>query len=221
MSTETEALPLATENAPQPPPIAGGKPKSALIAVTENHGIALRTMEDIFLFAKAVLNSSMAPKGFDTPEKILVAIQMGMEVGLSPMSALQNIAVINGKPTIYGDAVPGICQSELADYKDEMLGSEGSDDWGYKVTVSRRGRASAIVRSFTVSDAKKAGLWQKGGPWTLYPKRMLLMRARTFAFRDCFPDLLRGLPTYEESRDTPEMRNVTPASLSDIDAPKS
>lgn len=221
MNTEPATDIHATEVAQTPatPPIAGGKPKSALIAVSDA-GLRLSTMEDIFLFSKAVIDSGMAPKGFDSPQKILVAIQMGMEVGLAPMSSLQNIAVINGRPTIYGDAVPGICQSEVEDYKDEMLGSEGDDGWGYKVTVSRRGRASPITRTFTVADAKKAGLWLKSGPWSQYPKRMLLMRARTFAFRDAFPDKLRGLPTYEEARDHPEPKNVTP-NLSELDAPRS
>src|SRR4051812_33103312 len=107
----TEAIDIPSQNQPDaPPPIAGGKPKSALITVGDQ-GVALKTMEDIFLFAKAVMDSGMAPPGFDTPQKILVAIQMGLEVGLSPMSSLSNIAVINGRPTIYGDAVPGICNA--------------------------------------------------------------------------------------------------------------
>lgn len=210
----------ATEVAPTTPPIAGGKPKSALIAVSDQ-GLRLSTMEDIFLFAKAVMDSGMAPRGFDTPQKILVAVQMGMEVGLSPMSALQNIAVINGKPTLYGDAVPGVCMAtgQVEIYKDESVGVADTDSWGYKATVKRKDRADPISRSFTVKDAKKAGLWGKTGPWTQYPDRMLLMRARTFAMRDCFPDALRGLPTYEEVRDHPEIKNVTP-KLEELDAPK-
>lgn len=217
---KTESLQVQDERPAQteiaPPPIAGGKPKSALIGVG-TQGVALKTMEDIFLFAKAVMDSGMAPRGFDTPQKILVAIQMGLEVGLSPMSSLSNIAVINGRPTIYGDAVPGICQAEVEDYKDEMLGSEGGDDWGYRVTISRKGRSSPITRTFTVADAKKAQLWGKTGPWAQFPKRMLLMRARTFCFRDSFPDKLRGIPTYEETRDmNHDPKNVT-SSLSDLD----
>jgi hypothetical protein len=56
---------------------------------------------------------------------------------------------------------------------------------------------------FTVADAKKAGLWGKTGPWTQYPKRMLQMRARGFALRDAFPDVLKGLVTAEEAQDYP------------------
>lgn len=220
---ETLDLPASavSENAPVVPPIAGGKPKSALIAVNET-GVSLKSMEEIFIFAKAVLDSGMAPRSFDTPQKILVAVQMGMEIGLSPMSALQNIAVINGKPTIYGDAVPGVCNATglVENCKDETVGVADTDTWGYRVTVQRKGRADPVVRTFTVKDAKRASLWGKTGPWSQYPDRMLLMRARTFALRDAFPDALRGLPTYEESRDHPQTEKNVTASLSDLDKPK-
>ncbi len=199
-----------------PPPIAGGKPKSALIAYDER-GVSLRSLEDTLIFAKAVIDSGLAPRSFDTQQKVLVAIQMGAEVGLPPMAALQNIAVINGRPSIWGDAVPGICQSMTEDYKQEIVGSDES--YGYRVTVRRKGRADPIVSTFTVAAAKKAGLWGKAGPWTQYPDRMLLNRARTFAMRDAFPDKMRGLLTVEEVQDIPvEPKNVT-ASLNDLDAP--
>ncbi len=200
-------------------PIAGGKSKSALIPFGDK-GVSLRSMEDAFLFAKAVLDSGMAPKGFTSPQAILVAIQFGAELGLTPMASLQNVAAINGRPTLWGDAVPAVCQAtgEVEAYKDEVIGAD--DSYGYRVTLTRKHRADPIVRTFTVAMAKKAQLWGKAGPWTQYPDRMLLMRARTFAYRDAFPDALRGLPTYEETRDHPEaMKNVTP-KLEELDAPK-
>lgn len=219
-TTDTLDLPPAavTEQQQQAlPPIAGGKPASALIGYGEQ-GIAPRTMADAFILAKAIMQSGMAPKAFDTEQKVLVAIQMGAELGLPPMAALQNIAVVNGRPTLWGDAVPGICQTGIEDYKQEIIGAD--DSYGYQVTVKRKGRAEAVTARFTVAMAKKAGLWGKTGPWSQYPERMLLNRARTFAMRDAFPDKMRGLSTVEELRDHPEPeRNVTP-SLSQLDAPK-
>ncbi len=199
---EQSALTLQPENPPAVP-IAGAKPKSAMIEFAER-GITLRSMEDAFIFAKAVIDSKMAPRGIDTPQAVLVIIQFGAEVGLPPMSALQNIALINGRPTIYGDAVPGICNASgnVEIYKDEPVG-EG-DTYGYRVTVKRRDRSDPVVRVFNRADAKKAGLLGKSGPWTQYESRMLLMRARTFALRDAFPELLRGLKTVEEMRDHAE-----------------
>jgi hypothetical protein len=60
-----------------------------------------------------------------------------------------------------------------------------------------------VESRFSVEDAKRAGLWGKQGPWTAYPKRMLSMRARGFAIRDCFADVLKGLITAEEAQDYP------------------
>ena len=63
-----------------------------------------------------------------------------------------------------------------------------------------------------MEDAQKAGLQGKSGPWSQYPKRMRQMRARAFALRDVFPDVLRGMPIAEEVMDTPAERDITPRS---------
>lgn len=220
--SEPSKDPIDVQTTDVPPenraPIAGAQPKSALITVGDT-GIRPKTMEELFIFAKAVINSGLAPRDFKTPEAVLVAVQMGMELGLPPMAALQGIAVINGRPAVFGDSMPGIVNSSglMEEYKDEEVGKAGDDTLGVRVTVKRKGRAEPVVRTFTVAMAKKAGLWGKAGPWTQYPDRMLLMRARSWALRDTFPDVLKGMACVEEARDTP-MRNVTP-KLEELDAP--
>jgi hypothetical protein len=67
----------------------------------------------------------------------------------------------------------------------------------------RKGKATPIERRFSVGQARKANLLGKAGPWQEYPDRMLAMRARSFAGRDAFPDLLRGIRTAEEVLDMP------------------
>jgi hypothetical protein len=126
----------------------------------------------------------------------MVAVQHGLELGLAPMQALQSIAIINGKPCIYGDAALALCTAHPA-FLDIEETTEGS---AATCVVKRRDR-SAVVRTFTEADAKKAGLWGKSGPWQQYPNRMLQMRARSWALRDAFPDALRGLGIREEVSD--------------------
>ncbi len=188
------------------------------------HGVKLTSFEDAYRFSKCVVESGWAPKGMDKPESVLIALQHGAELGLPPMAALQNIAVINGRPGIYGDAAlalvraSGLCES----HKEEMVGTEGKDDWGCKVTVKRKD-GDVATDTFTVGDAKRAGLWGKAGPWTQYPKRMLRFRARGFSLRDNFGDVLKGLRTVEELQDMPRELNVTPRkSMADVlgDAPQ-
>jgi hypothetical protein len=186
-------------------------------------GVRLTSLEDAFRFAKYVAVSGWAPKGMDKPEAILIALQHAAEIGLPPLSGLQNIAVINGRPGIYGDAALALVRASglVESYKEEEVGERGKDSWGFRVTTKRKDQPDGHSDSFTVADAKTAGLWGKQGPWSQYPKRMLKFRARGFVLRDAFGDVLKGLRTVEELSDLPaDVRNVTPTrpSLASIAA---
>ena len=168
-------------------------------------GLALATFDDAFRFAKMVAGSDFAPKDFrGKPESCLLAIQHGSEIGLSPMQSLQSIAVINGRPTIWGDAALALVQSSpVCEFVSEAVDGDG-DQMVAMCIAKRRGYPAPSSVKFSVADAKKAGLWGKTGPWTQYPKRMLQLRARGFALRDAFPDVLKGLVTAEEAQDYPQ-----------------
>lgn len=168
-----------------------------------NKGLQLSTLDDMWRFAQCVVKSGFAPKGMEKPESVLIALEMGYEVGLSPMAALQNTAVVNGRPTIYGDAALALVRgSGLLDfYEEKQVGTKSKDDFGYCVTAKRKGDTSSYSETFTVADAKVAGLWGKTGPWSQYPARMLKFRARGFLLRDAFGDVLKGMRTYEEASD--------------------
>ena len=154
-------------------------------------------------FARMLAGTELVPAAYrGKPEAILVAMQMGFEVGLNPMQAIQNIAVIGGRPAIWGDAMLALVLSHPAcEYVRDGVDGDGDARHGW-CEAKRRG-ASPIKRTFSVADAKRAGLWGKSGPWQQYPDRMLQMRARGFALRDAFPDALRGLISQEEAQDIP------------------
>ena len=177
-------------------------PQGASIARAQPLGLQLSSVKDMFEFARMVVGTDFAPKAFNTPEKVLVAIQYGAEVGLNPLQALQSIAVINGRPSLFGDAMLGLVKAHpsYVSIQERYVGSD--DDMRAECTITRRGEAP-VVREFSVRDAKRAGLWNKQGPWLSYPQRMLLFRARGFALRDSFPDVLKGLILYEEALDSP------------------
>lgn len=157
--------------------------------------------EQAYRMAQLIAQGGMAPKGMEAPEKIVTAILTGLEVGLKPMQAVQSIAVVNGRPCVWGDAALGLVQgSGLLEDIAETLEGEG-EAMRAACRVNRKGNATPIERAFTVADAKTAGLWNKAGPWTQYPQRMLQMRARSWALRDGFADVLKGLHIYEEVRD--------------------
>jgi len=162
-----------------------------------------RSLKEVLQLADLIHRSKLAPKGFDTPESCLVGILYGMEVGLSPIAALQRMAIIDGRPTIWGDAALALVQASglLISIREEIQEDATQPNINRLTaicTVTRNSRAEPITKTFSVEDAKRAGLWQKPGPWTEYPKRMLAMRARAFALRDAFPDVLAGLYLREE-----------------------
>lgn len=145
--------------------------------------------------AEMIANSSFAPKDMrGKPGDVILALQMGADVGLSPIQSIQNIAVINGKPSLYGDATLAVVMSSPHyEYHNEWFtGSIAEGNRTAHCAVKRKG-SEEYVKSFSMDDAKKAGLWGKPGPWTQYSDRMLQMRARTFAIRDKFADAMRGI----------------------------
>lgn len=172
--------------------------------VTQGH-FRPSNMEEMMELARNIVNSKLAPPSLSTPDAVLVAMQHGMELGLSPMQAVQSIAVINGRPSIWGDAALALAMGhpDFEDIEETFERGATAEDMLARCEIKRKGRSS-VVRTFSVGDARKAGLWDKAGPWRSYPKRMLQMRARSFAIRDCFPDALKGVSVVEE------MRDVTP-----------
>jgi len=180
---------------------------NSVAEVKQQFSLAPKSIDEALRFADMLSKSNLVPKEFNgNPGNILVAIQWGMELGLQPMQAMQNIAVISGRPSLWGDAVIGIVKaSPLCEYV-----VEETTDTQAVCKVKRRGEPEQ-VRIFTSEDAKKAGLLGKQGPWTQYPKRMMQMRARSWALRDVFPDVLRGMPIAEELMDIAE-KDVTPQS---------
>jgi len=191
---------------------------------TTNRGFAPTTLTEAMTFSDMLANSSMVPKAYQgKPQDILVCVQWGMEMGLAPMQALQNIAVINGKPSVYGDAAMALVQaSPVCEDVEEFFEGEGTPNPVAVCVAKRKGRKPVTAR-FSVEDAKRAGLWGKQGPWSSYPKRMMQMRARGFALRDAFPDVLKGMITAEEAQDYPEeakpRQMARPANPLDMVAP--
>jgi len=162
-----------------------------------------QTFEQLGQFAAMAARSSMVPQAYrGKPEDIMLAVQMGSEVGLAPMQALQNIATINGRPALWGGAQLGLCKMHPAWVSIEETTTGTGDAMRARCVVIRNGEPP-VVREFGYVEAKQAGLWGKAGPWTQYPARMMQMRARGFALRDAFPDALRGLLSEHEAMDTP------------------
>ncbi len=152
--------------------------------------------------ATKLASSDLIPKSFrGKPQDLFICWAMGYQVGLTPEQSQQCIAVINGKPSMWGDDMLALCMAHK-DFDDIIETPIVKNDAiiGYTCTVKRKGKADK-ESVFTLDMAKKAGLLAKGGVWTQYPERMLKLRARGFGLRDAFPDALKGIKPREEVED--------------------
>lgn len=159
-----------------------------------------RNLQELREFVGEVSASALLPAQYrGKPIDAMVAMMFGKEVaGLGPLTSLNFVAVINGKPSFFGDAVAGIAMAkgQITDMEEYFEGTPGELDWT-AVCVVTRPSGSKVTQRFSVADARRAGLWGKQGPWAQYPRRMLQMRARSWAVRDAAPHMLFG-PTVEE-----------------------
>lgn len=166
-------------------------------------------MQEIQEFCQIVAKSTIVPKEYiGKPENVFVACIKGMDLGLKPLQALECIAVINGKTSLYGDSYLAIARGsgKVESYAETVTGEDES--MKAIVTVKRKGE-EPIIGEYSAKDAKTAGLWGKAGPWALHPKRMLIMKARNYVLRAAFADLFLGLEySVEELQELP---GTTPA----------
>ncbi|MAI35049.1 MAG: hypothetical protein CMM07_25705 [Rhodopirellula sp.] len=169
-----------------------------------------QSFEDAFRLSRALAQAGdMVPKDFQgKPEAVLAAIMRGAELGLKPMQALSSISVINGRATVWGDALPALIQ-KAGHTIDVSVEGEGMEAIA-TATLTRSDTGKAITRTFSMKDAEAARLLEKNSPWKTYPKRMLSHRARGWAIRDGAADVLMGVQIAEEVQDYQPIKDVTP-----------
>jgi hypothetical protein len=177
--------------------------QKAFIPITDGK-LAPKDFDGLYRVAVAIARSGLAPKEMaHKPEAVFVACSLGLEIGLSIMASIQNISAINGRPSIWGDAALALVLSsrQCEMFKEEYKGEYPQDTFKAVCSTKRKDVSGETVNEFSIGDAKRAGLWNKQGPWTQYPKRMLKMRARSFTIRDAYADILKGLALTEEVQD--------------------
>lgn len=178
--------------------------KAARLPIEVVNGVATpKTLDEQLQFANWAVTSKLLPYQIDTPSKAWLVMQRGAELGLTGLAAFDFLYVVKGRVRMTPDCVKAkaLASGLLEDAKEEIGGL--GDEMKARVTLKRRGLPTPIVAEFSVEDAKTAGLWGKTGKdgqpsgWVTYPKRMLLARARGFAYGDAFKDLCGGLQVRE------------------------
>jgi hypothetical protein len=178
------------------------------------YGPAFSRYEIAKRIAHVLANSNLVPDEYrGRPNDVFVAINMGHEVGLGEFAAVQSIAVIEGKPCLYGDGLIGVVR---ASPKCMWIKETISDDGKIATCeTQRRDDPQTISAAYSMDDAVQAGIHTKFN-WKKHPKRMLQMRARAYCLRDAYPDLLKGLGVVEERQDHED----TPPPVTQYELPK-
>jgi len=211
-------------NGPQTPDIELETPKAVVPATPQPavpalpkadvamgpRGLMPENLPELWRLAEASSKSGVFPQVAGNPNKAFSLMAYGMELGFSPFRSLSAVIMIEGKPSLPGEAALALVRAKRVlepgtDFE-SVLNGEG-DEYGCTVTVQRAGWASPRSERFTVADAKIAGLWGKKTSsgadtvWIRYPKDMLFWRALGRLLRRYFSDVTMGLYTTEELRD--------------------
>lgn len=161
-------------------------------------GLQVNSLEQASLVARTFISSGLVPKSFDSPAKVIVAIQAGREMGFGLFESLTKLHVVNGRVGMEAKAMKakalqsGKCKS----WKEEKIGVKGEDDEGYRITVERSDGQSGSVE-FIWQEAVAAGLDGKD-TYKKYADDMLWNRAVAKACRRWFDDIIFGVYTPEE-----------------------
>ena len=174
-------------------------------APTTGEVFAPRTMAEAWKLAQTFHASGLLPRGIASPEAAFTIIATGAELGLSPMTSLRSIHVIEGKPVLSAALIAGIVQRR-PDLCEGFALVESSDTIATYETT-RRGQAP-VRMSFTIEQAQRAGLAGKD-IWRKYPHAMLRARASAELARAVYPDVVGGLYDPDEIPGA-EVRTVEP-----------
>lgn len=179
------------------------------INIDFENGIIPKNYNELLQFSALLHKSGLVPKSLDTLEKVAIAAMMCVELGRPIASGIQDIAVINGKAGIFGDAALAIVRASglLERFKEWEEGTPYTDDWTFYCEMKRKGMPDPRKGVWSWQDSTRAGFDKIGppSPWAKYTRRMMQFKARNFPLRDEFGDVLKGMRLSEDNMDAIDM----------------
>jgi hypothetical protein len=143
--------------------------------------------------AAALVPTGFLPSAIKTPEQAIAIMMKGRELGIPPMYALSNIAVIQGKPAANAELMLALI---YRDHGDDAIQFVEASSSRAVISYKRRHWRERQTFAFTAEDAKQAGL--TGDNWRKYPGAMLRARCISAVARLAFPDTIGGMYTPDE-----------------------
>ena len=157
--------------------------------------------------ANFLSSSALVPETYHAkPENCLIALDLANRSGMSPLTVMQNLYIVKGKPAWAGQFAIALVNGSrrfAKPLKPIFFGEENTNTWGcYMETYDLEGN-KVIGSKITIQMAKDEGWYAKSGSkWQTMPEQMLQYRAGAFFARVHCPDVLYGVQTVEEVKDT-------------------
>jgi hypothetical protein len=199
-------------------------PVARMSVEMEGGVVVAKTLDEAYRYAVAIHKSGLAPASFDSPEKVMIAMQTASELGLPPLTSLKSMYVLKGNVALFGDLPLALVRKsghldfiieQQFDKDRKLINSENNNleaECAYASCKIKRKNETETVREFSWAEAVKAGLdkdkWGDKVTYKNFRKRMLQMKARSWALKDVFPDVLLGIAL--EYYDDHEPKDVTP-----------
>ncbi len=144
-------------------------------------------------YGQVIVKSGLAPAHIKTPEAALVIMRQGHQLGIDEFTAMQNMFVVGGKPSLMASLMHALI---LNDHGGSAVQIVESTSTKCELLCKRRDATHASRVSYTIEEAKQADL--KDGNWLKYPTDMLFARCISRAGRQVFRDSTMGMYTPEE-----------------------
>lgn len=179
------------------------------LATTQPTAIAQQQanqLGDLWRHAKMLAGSDIIPAAYrNKPENCVVAIELAQRMGSSPMLVMQNLDIIQGKPSWSSKfliATVNAC-GRFTPLRFRFDGKPGTKDWSCTACATEKSTGElleGVTVSMAMADAE-GWFGKQGSKWKTMPQLMLTYRAAAFWSRIYCPEVAMGLHTSEESED--------------------
>lgn len=177
-------------------------------------------LEKAWKSAKFLANTDIVPQTFRKPENCLIALDIANRTGMQPLTVMQNLYVVQGKPSWSGQMCIALINGcgRFTPLEFTFVGEVETDSWGCYAHAKRLDNGKEYTSDIvTIAMAKKEGWYNKSGSkWQSMPVQMAMYRAGAFFGRVHCPDVLLGLPLIDEMNDVYGNRQQTKSDLTDM-----
>lgn len=183
--------------------------KNEIAVQTDAYQSALtdtRVLGTLTKLAQNFAASQIVPETFQkNVPNCFVACELANRMNVSPLMVMQNLYIVQGKPSWAGQACIALINGTrlFSPLRFVFVGEKGTDSWGCYVTCTRLSDGEILNGTVVDMAMAKAEGWtaKKGSKWTTMPEQMLQYRAAAFFARVYCPHALMGLQTAEEVQD--------------------